>query len=216
MTQLCSQRREFDHSCIQKLVSDLSFAIGCNLTHTRDGIEERLTNFLERFSWGFGDAECFKLQTIQLLLESIAPFQAVNDENNPVDSSPPKKKQKRCLSSVRPSNCNAIWNQICSCLDFALLSINVMSDTNGFAQLVYYSLQSYHKRMKLERDNISLKLSDHDGPCYVQIITGSGRTRIKRAEIGKSIDIDAAVSKEIFDTSAEKGCHERKLKLKQS
>jgi hypothetical protein len=91
-----------------------------------------------------------------------------------------------------------------------------MSDTNGFAQLVYYSLQSYHKRMKLERDNISLKLSDHDGPCYVQIITGSGRTRIKRAEIGKSIDIDAAVSKEIFDTSAEKGCHERKLKLKQS
>jgi hypothetical protein len=207
-----ARRLQFDHDCIQKLVSDLSFAIRYNLKITRDRIEEILNIFLERFLWGFGRIDCFRLETIQELLECIAPFQAINEEENASGSQPPTKKQKKLLFSVESSNCASIWNQICSCLDFDLLSTEMINDIHGFSHIVYYSSQSYHKEMMLQRSTIVQTLKGKDGPCYLQIgKSSSSRTKID--EYGGSFLIDKAVASMPFPTLAKTECYKRKYIL---
>jgi hypothetical protein len=198
-----------------KLVEDLTFAINYNLTNTRDEIESKIMGIMENFLWGFGDVDHFDIATVKNLLQSMSPIQMVGGEKNTTNDKPAAKKQRRAtLPSYKPSNCVGIWYKICSCLDMAILSSDMMNDINGFSQLVYYSLQRAHKRMKQNLKEIAQALVGKNG--FFSIITKPTNETVQFGENGKTIsdgDVDKAIMTQLKGRIIEGNCLGRSYRL---
>lgn len=144
--------KDTDEIALAEAIELLSFCSKFDLKDTLSATVLRICNLLELFVWGLVDQDLFNTTTIKQL-------QVVLGQYN-LDGERPAKKQ-RCVEH------GTLCDVMTSFVNIIAVSDNIMNDNEMFVNLIHYSLQSQHLKMKSKLEDVEMNLADKVGPCCV-------------------------------------------------
>ncbi|KAL3789295.1 hypothetical protein HJC23_000361 [Cyclotella cryptica] len=150
-----------------RLLELLSFSTKYDLDRTQSAAQSKIGDLLEQFCWGLGNRDNFDHATVQELLQLFRPFRHCKQKRQPLIA-----KKRRCnedfMVCYQSCNCQALWDQMSSCVDLSLISLEMMNNEDMSSQVVYYALHHYHKSMKAALTEITATLIGQEGPFYLE------------------------------------------------